>query len=196
MAVIIDDGVPISSKQWESAEAQSAKIQSAKVQSKPIPRKNKVVPNKRKKGKRHLSDEDAYSKFQALFGKKSARNDYMEQIPDHEADMLSLVEHDRHYALGTDVKIHKKRKSKLQELPDSSRKHKKVKTVKKETSLTSKRQLDGQVVGSSAPIIQGGKGKKLLESMGWSGGMGLGSDNQGITDPVAAVVKNNKRGLE
>ncbi|EPX70864.1 RNA-binding protein [Schizosaccharomyces octosporus yFS286] len=191
MAVIIDDGVPISSRQWESAEAQSVK-----VQSKPIPRKNKVVPDKKKRGKKHLTDEDAYVKFQALFGRSSARNDYMEQIPDHEADMLSLVEHDRHFALGTDVKIHKKRKSKLQEFSISSGKHKKVRTVKKQTDLTSKRQMDGQVVGSSAPTIQGGKGKKLLERMGWSGGMGLGSENQGITDPVAAVVKNNKRGLE
>ncbi|EPY52028.1 RNA-binding protein [Schizosaccharomyces cryophilus OY26] len=193
MAVIIEDGVPISSKQWENVQTEPAK-----VQPKPVPRKNKVVPDKRKKGKRHLSDEDAFVKFKALFGKKSARNDYMEQIPDHEADMLSLVEHDRHFSLEKEVKMSKKRKSKLQEPPALTKKHRKFKTksVSKETSLTSKRQLDGQVVGSFAPTIEAGKGKKLLEMMGWSRGLGLGSENQGIKDPVAAVVKNNKRGLE
>jgi len=30
--------------------------------------------------------------------------------------------------------------------------------------------------------------------MGWSGG-GLGSNKQGIVDPITAIMKNNKHGL-
>lgn len=37
-------------------------------------------------------------------------------------------------------------------------------------------------------------GNQLLRAMGWQGG-GLGASQQGIVDPVFAVMKSNKHGL-
>ena len=56
---------------------------------------------------------------------------------------------------------------------------------------------DGEVVGASAPELgQENKGRAMLEKMGWSTGMALGSmDNKGILQPVAHVVKRTKAGL-
>ena len=56
---------------------------------------------------------------------------------------------------------------------------------------------EGEVVGASAPELgQENKGRTMLEKMGWSSGMGLGSlDNKGILQPVAHVVKRSKAGL-
>ncbi|KAK3391550.1 hypothetical protein B0T20DRAFT_82020 [Sordaria brevicollis] len=56
---------------------------------------------------------------------------------------------------------------------------------------------DGEVVGASAPELgQENKGRAMLEKMGWSKGMGLGSiDNKGILEPVKQVVKRSKAGL-
>lgn len=59
------------------------------------------------------------------------------------------------------------------------------------------RYMEGEVVGASAPVIgEQNKGRNMLEKMGWSLGMGLGSvDNKGILQPVAQVVKTTKAGL-
>jgi hypothetical protein len=56
---------------------------------------------------------------------------------------------------------------------------------------------EGEVVGASAPELgEDNKGRAMLEKMGWSSGMGLGSmDNKGILQPVAQVVKRTKAGL-
>lgn len=56
---------------------------------------------------------------------------------------------------------------------------------------------DGEVVGGSAPeLSQANKGRNMLEKMGWSTGMALGAtDNKGILQPVAHVVKRTKAGL-
>lgn len=56
---------------------------------------------------------------------------------------------------------------------------------------------EGEVVGASAPELGlENKGRTMLEKMGWSSGMGLGSlDNTGILQPVAHVVKRTKAGL-
>lgn len=56
---------------------------------------------------------------------------------------------------------------------------------------------DGEVVGGGAPeLAQNNKGRTLLEKMGWSTGMALGAtDNKGILQPVAHVVKRTKAGL-
>jgi hypothetical protein len=56
---------------------------------------------------------------------------------------------------------------------------------------------DGEIVGASAPELgQENKGRTMLEKMGWSTGMGLGTvDNKGILQPVAHVVKRSKAGL-
>jgi hypothetical protein len=57
--------------------------------------------------------------------------------------------------------------------------------------------MEGEVVGASAPVIgEQNKGRNMLEKMGWSFGMGLGSvDNKVILQPVAQVVKTTKAGL-
>lgn len=53
----------------------------------------------------------------------------------------------------------------------------------------------GRQVGEEAePIATNNIGNKLLRSMGWTGG-GLGSQQQGIKDPILATIKNNKHGL-
>lgn len=56
---------------------------------------------------------------------------------------------------------------------------------------------DGEVVGASAPQIgEGNKGREMLEKMGWTTGTALGSsENKGILEPVAQVVKRSKAGL-
>lgn len=56
---------------------------------------------------------------------------------------------------------------------------------------------EGEVVGGGAPELgSNNKGRTLLEKMGWSMGMGLGAtDNKGILQPVAHVVKRTKAGL-
>lgn len=53
----------------------------------------------------------------------------------------------------------------------------------------------GKKVGEDAiPIGANNIGNKLLRSMGWTGG-GLGSQEQGIKNPIEAIMKNNKHGL-
>lgn len=56
---------------------------------------------------------------------------------------------------------------------------------------------DGEVVGGGAPELgQSNKGRAMLEKMGWATGMALGAtDNKGILQPVAHVVKRTKAGL-
>ncbi|KAJ5766402.1 uncharacterized protein N7511_004018 [Penicillium nucicola] len=57
--------------------------------------------------------------------------------------------------------------------------------------------MEGDVVGASAPEIgAGNRGRAMLEKMGWSTGTALGaSNNKGILQPVAHVVKNSRTGL-
>jgi hypothetical protein len=55
---------------------------------------------------------------------------------------------------------------------------------------------DGDVVGEYAPPVGAdGKGKAMMEKMGWTNGMGLGRGNNGIREPVALTVKTLKGGL-
>ncbi|KXX74671.1 Protein SQS1 [Madurella mycetomatis] len=56
---------------------------------------------------------------------------------------------------------------------------------------------EGEIVGASVPeLSQENKGRTMLEKMGWSKGMSLGAtDNQGILEPLAQVVKHSKAGL-
>lgn len=56
---------------------------------------------------------------------------------------------------------------------------------------------EGEIVGASVPELgQENKGRAMLEKMGWSKGMALGTmDNKGILEPVAQVVKRSKAGL-
>lgn len=56
---------------------------------------------------------------------------------------------------------------------------------------------DGDVVGGSAPQLGiENRGHAMLEKMGWTSGMALGSlNNKGILQPVSHVVKTGKAGL-
>ncbi|KAK3690053.1 hypothetical protein B0T22DRAFT_536826 [Podospora appendiculata] len=56
---------------------------------------------------------------------------------------------------------------------------------------------DGEIAGASAPQLgQENKGHAMMEKMGWSKGMALGSiENKGILVPVVQVVKRSKAGL-
>ncbi|KAK4099963.1 hypothetical protein N658DRAFT_497948 [Parathielavia hyrcaniae] len=56
---------------------------------------------------------------------------------------------------------------------------------------------EGEIVGASVPELgQENKGRNMLEKMGWSKGMALGSlNNKGILEPVAQVMKRSKAGL-
>ncbi|EGT53868.1 hypothetical protein CAEBREN_19159 [Caenorhabditis brenneri] len=47
----------------------------------------------------------------------------------------------------------------------------------------------------SKPLDSGNVGFKLLKSMGWSEGQGLGKEKQGHVEPVATEIKNNREGL-
>lgn len=56
---------------------------------------------------------------------------------------------------------------------------------------------EGEIVGASAPQLgQENKGHAMLEKMGWSRGMALGTlENKGILEPIAQIVKQSKAGL-
>jgi hypothetical protein len=56
---------------------------------------------------------------------------------------------------------------------------------------------EGDVVGQHASeIASGNKGRLLLEKMGWSQGMSLGTgETRGLMVPIASVVKKTKAGL-
>lgn len=56
---------------------------------------------------------------------------------------------------------------------------------------------EGEVVGQHAnELASDNKGRLLLEKMGWSKGMALGTENnQGIMVPIGHVVKKTKAGL-
>jgi hypothetical protein len=65
----------------------------------------------------------------------------------------------------------------------------------KETSVSTKRAMDGAVVGEGAtPVGQETIGGRLLLSMGWTGGL-VGTNGEGIAEPLMAIVKNNRKGL-
>ncbi|CAO3608261.1 unnamed protein product [Cunninghamella echinulata] len=54
----------------------------------------------------------------------------------------------------------------------------------------------GTVVASNAaPINESNVGHRMLAAMGWQQGSGLGSTNTGITAPIEAVFRGNRRGL-
>jgi hypothetical protein len=55
---------------------------------------------------------------------------------------------------------------------------------------------DGDVVGEHAPPVgTDGKGKAMMEKMGWTAGMGLGKQSNGIREPVTLTIKTLKTGL-
>lgn len=55
---------------------------------------------------------------------------------------------------------------------------------------------EGDIVGSKASEIGSENiGRLMLEKMGWQKGMGLGTTNVGIVEPITAKVKNTKWGI-
>jgi hypothetical protein len=58
------------------------------------------------------------------------------------------------------------------------------------------RYIEGDVVGGTAPeIAASNRGRGMLEKMGWSSGMALGSSNNGILQPIQHIVRNSRAGL-
>lgn len=62
----------------------------------------------------------------------------------------------------------------------------KTKTAKNKASITT---LSGK------PLDESNAGHGLLVKMGWSPGQGLGTDNDGDIDPIAAQVRRSKAGI-
>ena len=54
----------------------------------------------------------------------------------------------------------------------------------------------GEYVGHNAdPIPESNISNRILQTMGWSPGTGLGADGLGITTPIVAYRKNSRKGL-
>ncbi|ORZ26091.1 hypothetical protein BCR42DRAFT_19537 [Absidia repens] len=54
----------------------------------------------------------------------------------------------------------------------------------------------GSIVAlNAAPITGSNVGHRMLAAMGWKEGSGLGSNQEGITDPIEAVIRGKRRGL-
>lgn len=52
------------------------------------------------------------------------------------------------------------------------------------------------IVGENAqPILESNIGNRMLQSMGWTPGSGLGRDGRGISEPVQAVQRPKGLGL-
>ncbi|KAI8341840.1 hypothetical protein BC941DRAFT_414661 [Chlamydoabsidia padenii] len=51
------------------------------------------------------------------------------------------------------------------------------------------------VAHNAAPITESNVGHRMLAAMGWKAGSGLGSNQEGITDPIEAVIRGKRRGL-
>ncbi|XP_034018081.1 G patch domain-containing protein 2 isoform X2 [Thalassophryne amazonica] len=51
------------------------------------------------------------------------------------------------------------------------------------------------VVGESSPIPETNMGNRMLQSMGWTPGMGLGPEGRGITEPIRASQRPKGTGL-
>jgi len=52
-----------------------------------------------------------------------------------------------------------------------------------------------EIGANSEPIPEHNIGNKMLQSMGWAPGTGLGSDGQGIKTPIFATVRPRRQGL-
>jgi hypothetical protein len=64
------------------------------------------------------------------------------------------------------------------------------------SSAPSAKPTPGSIVGNgSGPITESNIGNIMLKKMGWEPGTGLGRDSNGITQPIAAVVKAKRQGL-
>ncbi|KAF9299298.1 hypothetical protein BGZ74_008981 [Mortierella antarctica] len=56
--------------------------------------------------------------------------------------------------------------------------------------------VHGAVVGAEASEISvENLGHRMLSKMGWSPGVGLGASGEGITQPIEAIMRSNRRGL-
>ncbi len=51
------------------------------------------------------------------------------------------------------------------------------------------------VAQDAQPIDETNIGNRLLKAMGWAPGSPLGINGEGIVNPIAAVIKHNKKGL-
>ncbi|KAI8898710.1 G-patch domain-containing protein, partial [Globomyces pollinis-pini] len=54
----------------------------------------------------------------------------------------------------------------------------------------------GDVVGAKAiPISENNFGHRMLLKMGWTPGQSLGASNDGIVQPIQAVIRSKRGGL-
>ncbi|KAG1177874.1 hypothetical protein G6F70_008124 [Rhizopus microsporus] len=86
------------------------------------------------------------------------------------------------------------------ELPKEKSRNKRSSKGKPKKSGNNKKQTTmpapGTVVGDDvAPISQDNVGHRMLAAMGWRQGQALGTNNDGIVNPIMAVVRRNKLGL-
>ncbi|RCH88729.1 hypothetical protein CU097_003771 [Rhizopus azygosporus] len=86
------------------------------------------------------------------------------------------------------------------ELPKEKSRNKRSSKGKPKKSGNNKKQTTmpapGTVVGDDvAPISQDNVGHRMLAAKGWRQGQALGTNNDGIVNPIMAVVRRNKLGL-
>ncbi|CAO3587588.1 unnamed protein product [Absidia cylindrospora] len=63
-------------------------------------------------------------------------------------------------------------------------------------NATTARAAHGTVVGlAAAPLASNNVGHKMLAKMGWKEGDALGTNKDGIADPIQAVIRDRRRGL-
>ncbi|KAI8336608.1 hypothetical protein BC941DRAFT_427575 [Chlamydoabsidia padenii] len=106
------------------------------------------------------------------------------------------------------VERHIQRASKewfLQQQKEQSIREKKDRAIqikkKRKTNTFRQRPISEEVeymvpVGSTAaPLASNNLGHKMLAKMGWKEGDSLGANNDGITDPIQAVIRHKRRGL-
>jgi len=55
--------------------------------------------------------------------------------------------------------------------------------------------VSGAVGESASPIPDSNMGSRMLQSMGWSPGTGLGPEGRGITEPIRATQRPKGTGL-
>lgn len=55
--------------------------------------------------------------------------------------------------------------------------------------------LSGVVGEGAAPLPESNVGNRMLQSMGWTPGSGLGPDGRGITEPIRASQRPKGAGL-
>lgn len=70
-----------------------------------------------------------------------------------------------------------------------------INTVKTPSCLSVTSVFSGVVGENAPPIPDSNMGSRMLQTMGWSPGMGLGPEGRGITEPIRATQRPKGTGL-